>query len=1057
MSNNSKIIASNIDANGKEYKDSTKVLAGECKFPFIHNNKIYKECVNSKKGKWCATEVDKTKKMTKLGFCPQKKSMKNNTKAKSAKHKNNVNNKNNQNKLNQIPVNVPKGMEKYLRPKNDILNISHWENPNRKNFISWFDKSFKKYRSGKQEKMVVECDSKDNCQSVREPKKDLFTTQKIVRDYMNVNSPYRGILLYHGLGVGKTCASIAIAESNKENRKVVVLLQRSIKQNYIQQLMDCGDEYYKLNQHWEFISCSPTNNTETFQFALTLGIPKNVIVSNNGVFLIDFSKKRSTYELMSSDAKEKLKNQIHKMIHSKYEFKHTDGLTALQLDKMEESRYFDDKIVVIDEVHNIINGMTGGGSMRATRLNELFMKAQNVRFIFLSGTPMKNIPFEIAKIYNILRGIIINYVFTLSPGNGRLKMEWDILEDELYKHPLVDQVIVDSRSKIVKVNRNPFGFINHPNGLVKSDINEITDAEFVESVANFIKKKLNYKIVTVKSENTTTFPDDNKSFMAMFYDEDKNDIKDKELFKRRTLGMTSYVAGAKQELVPTIREHEILRVPMSDYMFNKYAIIRKGEIERDKGSKKKQQKKTDDKKGEKNVFNISSSYRAYSRMLCQFVCPETIERPYKGDMKDLEYDGDSDISKQIVELNKEYDSKIKKARKTVEKEKLRKELTSKIKEVHGKSKEYEKRINKALKELDKRKEEYLVYDNGNPDKLMKYSPKYAKIIERLLRDRGSKEKGLKFIYSEYKSFEGVGVFSIVLKANGYSPFKIKKDENGEWELDFDPEKDTKPKFAVWAGNEESDMILNIFNDKLFNLPDKLRRQVEKINNTNKRGQLLEILMTTKQGAEGLNTRHVRQLHVIEPYWNPVRLDQVIGRAVRTYSHTELPLKDRNVDIYVYLSKATQSQLRSDVTISNDFNGKTSDEVLYDIAERKRKVMNIILGIIKEAAVDCSLNFKDNKLINKDIKCINFGDVKSRKRFSHTANIKDEIKEKERATRIKTKKVETQAIKLKDGRKFVIIGKHIYDYDAVKGGRKGEPMGDVIIKNGKMVAKPYKKK
>ena len=38
-------------------------------------------------------------------------------------------------------------------------------------------------------------------------------------------------------------------------------------------------------------------------------------------------------------------------------------------------------------------------------------------------------------------------------------------------------------------------------------------------------------------------------------------------------------------------------------------------------------------------------------------------------------------------------------------------------------------------------------------------------------------------------------------------------------------------------------------------------------------------MTTKQGAEGLNTKNVRQLHVVEPYWNPVRLDQVIGRAV----------------------------------------------------------------------------------------------------------------------------------------------------------------------------------
>ena len=65
------------------------------------------------------------------------------------------------------------------------------------------------------------------------------------------------------------------------------------------------------------------------------------------------------------------------MIESKYEFKHTNGLTATQLNKMEETRYFDNKLVIIDEVHNIINGMASGGSMRAERLNQLFMNAKN--------------------------------------------------------------------------------------------------------------------------------------------------------------------------------------------------------------------------------------------------------------------------------------------------------------------------------------------------------------------------------------------------------------------------------------------------------------------------------------------------------------------------------------------------------------------------------------------------------------------------------------------------------------------------------------------------------
>ena len=49
----------------------------------------------------------------------------------------------------------------------------------------------------------------------------IFPHQKLISDYLQASSPYRGILLYHGLGVGKTCASIAIAEG-------FILIERSL-------------------------------------------------------------------------------------------------------------------------------------------------------------------------------------------------------------------------------------------------------------------------------------------------------------------------------------------------------------------------------------------------------------------------------------------------------------------------------------------------------------------------------------------------------------------------------------------------------------------------------------------------------------------------------------------------------------------------------------------------------------------------------------------------------------------------------------------------------------
>ena len=62
----------------------------------------------------------------------------------------------------------------------------------------------------------------------------------------------------------------------------------------------------------------------------------------------------------------------------------------------------------------------------------------------------------------------------------------------------------------------------------------------------------------------------------------------------------------------------------------------------------------------------------------------------------------------------------------------------------------------------------------------------------------------------------------------------------------------------------------------------------------------KILLTTKTGVEGIDLKNVRQVHVVEPYWNPVRIKQVKGRAVRVGSHLQLPPKDRTVDIFFYL-------------------------------------------------------------------------------------------------------------------------------------------------------------
>ena len=69
-----------------------------------------------------------------------------------------------------------------------------------------------------------------------------------MRDYINIYTPYRGLLLYHGLGSGKTCSSIAITEGLKNDKQIIVMTPASLRDNYIEELKKCGDFLYKKNQ-----------------------------------------------------------------------------------------------------------------------------------------------------------------------------------------------------------------------------------------------------------------------------------------------------------------------------------------------------------------------------------------------------------------------------------------------------------------------------------------------------------------------------------------------------------------------------------------------------------------------------------------------------------------------------------------------------------------------------------------------------------------------------------------------------------------------------------------
>jgi hypothetical protein len=170
------------------------------------------------------------------------------------------------------------------------------------------------------------------------------------------------------------------------------------------------------------------------------------------------------------------------------------------------------------------------------------------------------------------------------------------------------------------------------------------------------------------------------------------------------------------------------------------------------------------------------------------------------------------------------------------------------------------------------------------------------------------------------------------------------------------------------------IVLAVFNGQFNKLPPAMSEVLlnagyEK--NLNKYGDICWVIGITGAGAEGISLKCCRSVHIMEPYWNNVRLEQVKGRAVRICSHKDLPYDQRTVDVYMYYTIFTQKQMKEiDRTIQMADRSEakarilTSDEKVYEVSSKKDKVNGLLLDLMKRFAVDCVLNNADNTDVEK---------------------------------------------------------------------------------------------
>ncbi len=212
--------------------------------------------------------------------------------------------------------------------------------------------------------------------------------------------------------------------------------------------------------------------------------------------------------------------------------------------------------------------------------------------------------------------------------------------------------------------------------------------------------------------------------------------------------------------------------------------------------------------------------------------------------------------------------------------------------------------------------------------------------------------GPSLVYSYFSSAEGAQIFAMVLEAHGFSNFTSTTDK---------PETMVRQKrYAFFRGGMNRNLKRNIL--KVFNSKENVN------------GQLIRVIFVTQAAAEGITLYHLRQIHIMEPNWDNVMIEQVIGRGFRINAHRYITNPaDRIINVYRYacVRKQKVDELNSysnDNGNGNYYNNFSeigpkaimADHLIQSIADRKDVYRFQIKDTRIKSAVDCVINDKYNQ-------------------------------------------------------------------------------------------------
>ena len=682
---------------------------------------------------------------------------------------------------------------------------------------------------------------------------ELANHQLFVRNFLSQYTPYNTLFLYHGLGTGKTCSAIGVAEEMRNymkymgtTKRIIIVASPNVQENFKLQLFDETQLKY-INNNWTINNCAGNNLLQEVNILddglsreKVIKIVKNLI-NNFYVFMgyIEFSnliEKKSNIDDIISIKKTLTDNEKKILIKNKLQ------------------NFFGSRLVIIDEIHNIRKSNDKENKLVSNQLNNLVKNVDNLKLLLMSATPMFNDYKEIINIVNIMN-----------------------MNDNRFTIDIND-------------------VFNKDGSFVKNEKNE-------EIGKDLLKRKITGYFSYVKGDNPFIFPyrilpfNFNKNKSILFLQYPNNQLNDKPIDKHIQF-FDLYINNINNY-------QELGYNYILNYVTNKLDI---------------------DKLNNMDSFGYQLLQKPLEALNIVF--------PHSELEKSIE-DGD------LTKLNK-----------------------IDIQDLVGKN-----AINRLMKYKEttnpKSRYDYEFYDKSMEKENMflyknigKYSIKIKTILDNIINSQGPI-----IIYSQFID-GGLIPMALALESMGFLRYGKNKSlfKNAPVEpLDILSYKSRSEAIKLNDNFKQASYVMITGNKNISPNNSYDLQAVTNKNNIN--GEEVKIILLSSAGSEGLDFKFIRQIHIMEPWYNINRVEQIIGRGVRTCSHKDLKLNKRNVQIFMHATFLTNLSK----------NKESVDLFIYRKAEEKASKIGEITRLIKETSVDCLLNFQQQKFtrenLNKSLKLV----------------------------------------------------------------------------------------